>query len=481
MDKRNLTLVMDFYELTMSNGYYHYNETDQWAVFDCFYRSNPDKGGYAIFAGLHEVIEYVKNLSFSEEDIAYLRSLNMFDEEFLSYLRTFKFHGNIYSFKEGSIVYPYEPLITVFAPIIECQILETALLLYVNHETLIATKTNRIVLASKGRGVSDFGARRAHNMDAAIYGAKAAYIGGANSTATVYAAKEFNIPVSGTMAHSWVMTFEDEYEAFKKYAELYSDNCVLLIDTYDVLHSGIINAIKVAKEVLIPMGKRLKGVRIDSGDLAYLSKKIRQILDKNDMKDCKVVASNSLDEYTISSLLDQGAKIDSFGVGEKLITSASSPVLGAVYKLAAIKKDDVLTPKIKISASVGKITNPGFKTVYRVYDEQNKSIADLIALKDEVLDFSKPLHFVDPLKPWKNRVFENCTFKNMHETIFENGELVYKEPSLDETRQYVRMQVDNLMWEAEKRFEFPHIHYLDYTYKFNELKLKMIEKYSQYD
>ena len=283
------------------------------------------------------------------------------------------------------------------------------------------------------------------------------------------------------MAHSWVMTFEDEYEAFKKYAELYSDNCVLLIDTYDVLHSGIINAIKVAKEVLIPMGKRLKGVRIDSGDLAYLSKKIRQILDKNDMKDCKVVASNSLDEYTISSLLDQGAKIDSFGVGEKLITSASSPVLGAVYKLAAIKKDDVLIPKIKISASVGKITNPGFKTVYRVYDEQNKSIADLIALKDEVLDFSKPLHFVDPLKPWKNRVFENCTFKNMHETIFENGELVYKEPSLDETRQYVRMQVDNLMWEAEKRFEFPHIHYLDYTYKFNELKLKMIEKYSQYD
>ena len=420
MDKRNLTLVMDFYELTMSNGYYHYNETDQWAVFDCFYRSNPDKGGYAIFAGLHEVIEYVKNISFSEEDIAYLQSLNMFDEEFLSYLRTFKFHGNIYAFKEGSIVYPYEPLITVFAPIIECQILETALLLYVNHETLIATKTNRIVLASKGRGVSDFGARRAHNMDAAIYGARAAYIGGANSTATVYAAKEFNIPVSGTMAHSWVMTFEDEYEAFKKYAELYSDNCVLLIDTYDVLHSGIINAIKVAKEILIPMGKRLKGVRIDSGDLAYLSKKIRQILDKNDMKDCKVVASNSLDEYTISSLLDQGAKIDSFGVGEKLI-------------------------------------------------------------KDEVLDFSKPLHFVDPLKPWKNRVFENCTFKNMHETIFENGELVYKEPSLDETRQYVRMQVDNLMWEAEKRFEFPHIHYLDYTYKFNELKLKMIEKYSQYD
>ena len=354
-DARNLSLVMDFYELTMSHGYFCDKKDNREAakrrvVFDVFYRKNPDEGGYAIFAGLQQVIEYIQNLHFQEEDIEYLREQKIFEEEFLKYLQEFKFSGDIYALPEGTIMYPNEPIITVIAPLIDAQLIETALLLQVNHQSLIATKTSLIVRAAQGRSVSDFGARRAHNADAAVYGARAAYIGGANSTATVLAGKAFGIPVSGTMAHSWVMYYEDEYTAFKKYAERYPNACTLLVDTYDVLKSGIRNAIRVAKEVLEPKGYRLQGIRIDSGDLSYLSKKARVMLDKEGLTDCKIIASNSLDEFTITSLIHQGAAIDFFGVGERLITARSEPVFGAVYKLAAVEeKDSIFSPRIKVS------------------------------------------------------------------------------------------------------------------------------------
>ena len=475
MIERDLALVMDLYELTMSNGYFKEGKINQKAIFDMFYRNNPDNGGYVVFAGLEEVINYIQNLSFSDSDIKYLESLNIFDKKFLEFLRDFKFEGDITSFEEGSIVYPNEPLITVKGRLIECQLIETALLLMINHESLIATKTNRIVLASKGRAVADFGARRAHNVDAAVYGAKASYIGGASSTATVLAGKYFGIPVTGTMAHSWIMSFDSEYEAFLSYAKNYPNNCVLLIDTYDTIHSGLKNAIKVYNDYLKPNGFNLKGIRIDSGDLTYLSKKCRKILDENGLKDTKIVVSNALNEYKIQSLLDQGSQIDSFGVGENLITSASSPVLGGVYKVAAIEENGIFIPKIKISESVEKITNPGEKEVYRVFDNQGKSVADLISSKDEELDFAC-LNYVDPKKPWKKRTFEGFTFKKMRKEIFKNGKLVYQVPTLEERRNYVRNQVNNELWDAEKRFVLPHEHYLDFTKSYYDLKMKLIEE-----
>ncbi len=476
MEKRELELVMDLYELTMSNGYFLEDKINEEAIFDVFYRSNPDNGGYVIYVGLEDVIEYILNLKFNEDDIKYLKSLNMFDDRFLEFLKDFKFKGDIISFEEGSIVYPNEPLLTVKGRLIECQLIETALLLIINHESLIATKTNRIVLASKGRSVSDFGARRAHNIDAAVRGAKAAYIGGANSTATVLAGKLYNIPVSGTMAHSWVMSFDNEYDAFLSYAKIYPDNTILLIDTYDTIKSGLKNAIKVHNEYLKPKGYYLKGVRIDSGDLTYLSKKVRKILDDNGLNNTKIIVSNSLNEYKIQSLLDEGSKIDAFGVGENLITSSSSPVLGGVYKIAAIKRNNVFIPKIKISSSIEKITNPGEKEVYRVYDLNNKSIADLISLKGEELDFDS-LEYIDIKKPWKNRKFDN-NFKiaKLRKEIFKNGELVYKVPSLIERRNFVRYQVENELWDAEKRFVYPHEHYLDFTKEYYNLKMKLIEE-----
>ena len=397
-ETRNLSMVMDFYEMTMANGYFAAKDTDTLSVFDVFYRKNPDNAGFAIFAGLEQIIDYINNLHFEEEDIAYLRSQNLFSEEFLDYLRDYHFHGDIYAMPEGTVIYPYEPLVTVVAPLLDAQLIETAMLLEVNHQSLIATKANRIVRAAKGRVVSDFGARRAHNVDAAVYGARAAYIGGVAGTATVFAGELFDIPISGTMAHSWVMFCDSEYEAFKKYAETYPDSTVLLVDTYDVLKSGIPNAIKVAKEVLEPMGKRLKGVRIDSGDLAYLSKESRKLLDEAGLEDCKIVASNGLDEYTIRSLIHQGAEIDSFGVGERLITSASNPVFGAVYKLAAIKKGGKFIPKIKVSETAEKITDPGLKKIYRVYNQEGKAIADYLACYDEKIDSSKPVRYIDPQK-----------------------------------------------------------------------------------
>ena len=472
--KRNITLLMDFYELTMSNGYFINNLKDDIAVFDLFYRKNPDDAAYSIFVGLEDIINYILNLHFDDEDIAYLKSLNIFNDDFLNYLRNFKFSGDLYAFKEGSIVYPNVPLVTVVAPLIDCQLLETAMLATVNHETLIATKANRIVLASKGRSVSDFGARRAHNIDSALYGAKAAYIGGVNSTATTLAGQLFNIPVSGTMAHSWVMAFDSEYEAFLSYAKLYPSNTILLIDTYDVINSGLKNAIKVAKDYLIPNGYKLKGVRIDSGDLAYLSKKTRKILDENGLNDTIIVASNSLDEYKISSLIEQGAKLDSFGVGENLITSKSDPVFGGVYKLAGIYKNNVLEPKIKISATLEKITNPSFKEVYRLYNEENKAIGDLLTLKDEIVDENTKI--VDPLKPWKKIDLKQFKIKKMHHKIFEKGKLIYEIPSILDTRNYVRYQIDNELWDEEKRFVLPHTHYLDFSKALYDLKIKLIEE-----
>ena len=472
--KRNITLLMDFYELTMSNGYFINNLKDDIAVFDLFYRKNPDDAAYSIFVGLEDIINYILNLHFDDEDITYLRSLNIFNDDFLNYLSNFKFSGDLYAFKEGSIVYPNVPLVTVVAPLIDCQLLETAMLATINHETLIATKANRIVLASKGRSVSDFGARRAHNIDSALYGAKAAYIGGVNSTATTLAGQLFNIPVSGTMAHSWVMAFDSEYEAFLSYAKLYPSNTILLIDTYDVINSGLKNAIKVAKDYLIPNGYKLKGVRIDSGDLAYLSKKTRKILDENGLNDTIIIASNSLDEYKISSLIEQGAKLDSIGVGENLITSKSDPVFGGVYKLAGIYKNNVLEPKIKISATLEKITNPSFKEVYRLYNEENKAIGDLLTLKDEIVDENTQV--VDPLKPWKKIDLKQFKIKKMHHKIFEKGKLIYEIPSILDTRNYVRYQIDNELWDEEKRFVLPHTHYLDFSKALYDLKIKLIEE-----
>ena len=475
-DKRNLSMVMDFYEMTMSNGYFKADDQKTRVVFDVFYRKNPDGGGYSIFAGLEQIVDYIQNFHFDKEDIEYLRAQGIFDEAFLEYLKKFKFKGDIYAFPEGTIMYPSEPMLTVVAPLIDAQLVETALLLQINHQSLIATKASRIVRAAQGRAVSDFGARRAHNMDAAVLGARAAYIGGANGTATVLSGQLFGIPVGGTMAHSWVMYCEDEYEAFKKYALTYPDSCLLLIDTYDIMKSGVVNAIRVAKEVLEPMGKRLKGIRIDSGDLAYFSKKVRAALDEAGLTDCKITVSNSLDEYTINSLVEQGACIDSFGVGERLITSKSEPVFGAVYKLSAVEKNGVFEPRIKVSENVEKITNPGLKKVYRVYNESGMAVADLIATADEKIDLSKPFRYVDPKAPWRRRSFENCTAKELQVPIFKNGKLVYKLPTLEEIRDYVKQQMGDQMWQEEQRFENPHVHFMDMTPTYYEMKMELLHK-----
>ncbi len=372
MNDKKLSLVTDFYELTMSNGYFENNMQNTIAYFDVFFRQIPDNGGYVICSGLEQVVNYIENLKFNDDDINYLKSLNKFSDGFLKYLKSFKFTGDVWGIPEGTVVFPNEPLITVKAPIIEAQLLETMLLMLVNHQSLIATKASRIVLAAKGRPVMEFGSRRAHSVDAAVLGSRAAIIGGCIGTSCTYTAKEFGTIASGTMAHSFIQSFDSEYDAFKAYAELYPDDCTLLIDTYDTLGSGIVNAIKVFNDVLLPKGFRPKAVRLDSGDLAYLSKKVRSILDEAGFEDCKICVSNSLDENLISSLLDQGAQIDSFGVGENLITSKSNPVLGGVYKLCALEKDGKIIPKIKISENTGKITNPGFKKVYRFYSKDTR-------------------------------------------------------------------------------------------------------------
>ena len=476
-DKRNISMMMDFYEMTMSYGYFNDHDTDTKVVFDVFYRQNPDGGGFAIFAGLEQVIEYVENMRFSEDDIEYFRQQHMFSEEFLAFLKDFRFHGDIYAMPEGTVMYPNEPILTVVGSLIDAQLVETAILAQINHQSLIATKARRIVKAAgEGRAVSDFGARRAHNMDAATYGARAAYIGGVVGTATVSAGQMFDIPISGTMAHSWVMFYGDEFEAFKHYAENYPDATVLLVDTYDVIHSGIPNAIRVAKEVLEPMGKRLKGIRIDSGDLAYLSKRVRRMLDEAGLEDCKIVVSNSLDEFTIASLLSQGACIDSFGVGERLITAKSEPVFGAVYKLAAVGENGSFSPRIKVSENVEKITNPGLKDLYRVYDKDGHAVADMLAVCGETVDMEKPFRYVDPQKPWKNRTFEGCTVKNQRRLYVQDGKRTQKLPTLGEIRDYVKAQLKYEIWEEEQRFENPHRHYLDMTPDYYELKMELLSE-----
>ena len=475
---RNLTMLMDYYELTMSNGYFVKGFKDKVVVFDMFYRRNPDNGGFVVAAGLEQLIDYIQDMHFTKEDIEYLRSKGQFDEGFLKYLEDFKFTGTIEAVPEGTICYPNTPIVTVTAPVIEAQLIETMLLLTVNFQSLIATKASRICRAAGDDGsiVMEFGARRAHGPDAAILGARAAYIGGAGATATVIADEEFGIPAVGTMAHSWIQFFDSE--AFKAYAEVYPDNCTLLIDTYDIIKSGAVNAIRVAKEVLEPMGKRLKGVRIDSGDLAYFSKKLRKMFDSEGMEDCKIVVSNSIDEFLIKSLQKQGAKIDSYGVGERMITSKSDPVFGGVYKLVAVQNDEgEFLPKIKISENIEKITNPGRKKLWRIYSrETGYGLADLLTFYDEEVDVSKPYPYVDPVKPWKKMHFENVDVKEMQVTIFKDGELVYKKPELNKIRDYVSYQLKNQVWEEEQRYENPHIHYVDLSKELYKVKAGMLEK-----
>lgn len=475
---RNLTLVMDLYELTMAYNYYKQGTKDQYVYFDMYYRANPDNGGYAIFAGLSQLIEIIADLHFSDRDIEYLRNLNKFDEDFLTYLKNFKFTGDIYSVKEGEIVFPNEPLVTVKAKFIEAQLIETLLLVTVNHQSLVATKTSRIVHEAKGRPVLEFGARRAQGYDGAVYGARAAYIGGAAGSATVLAGQYFNIPLVGTMAHSFVQSFDSEFEAFKAYALTYPDSCVLLVDTYDTLKSGVVNAIRVAKEVLAPLGKKLVGIRLDSGDLAYLSKKARAMLDQAGLAEVKITASNALDEYLIRSLLDQGAAIDSFGVGENLIVSKSAPVFGGVYKLVAIEREGMIIPKIKVSENVAKITNPGYKKVYRLYDRaDHKAIGDVIAFGHEIIDPAKDITIYHQSNLWKFKRIKANSYEvqELQVPIFIKGQKVYEEPDIQGIQAYCKSQKEK-MWQEIFRLEYPHTYYVDLTKELLNHKLKMLEE-----
>ncbi|MBR2900969.1 MAG: nicotinate phosphoribosyltransferase [Clostridia bacterium] len=470
MDNRNLTLLCDFYELTMANGYFFSDRKDGIAYFDVFFRDIPDGGGFAIAAGLGQIIDYIKNLKFTAEDIEYLRGLNMFGEEFLEYLKDFRFTGDIYAVPEGTPIFPREPVMTIKAPVIEAQFIETYVLTTFNHQSLIATKANRITRAAEGRVVSEFGARRAHGADAAIHGARAAYIGGVAGTSCVISAKEYSLPVSGTMAHSWVQMFDDEYTAFKTYCELYPDNATLLVDTYNVLKSGVPNAIKAFKEC----GITKCGVRIDSGDIAYLSKEVRKMLDDAGMHGCKIVVTNSLDEKIIKDILRQGAKVDVFGVGERLITAKSHPVFGGVYKLAAIEENGKIIPKIKISENPDKITNPHFKKVYRLFRKSDGvAIADYITLHDEEFDTNSPIELFDPVFTWKRQTVTDYVAVELMKPIFINGEFVYEAPTLSEMRDYCKAQVDSL-WDEVRRFENPHRYYVDLSQKLWDLKQELL-------
>lgn len=472
---RNLTMLCDFYELTMANGYFHCEMKDKITYFDVFYRNNPDEGGYAIACGLEQIVEYVNSLHFDEDDIAYLRSKGCFGEDFLEYLRHFRFTGDMWAVPEGTVVFPGEPLITVRAPAMEAQFIETYLLMMINHQSLIATKASRITRAAKGRAISEFGSRRAQGADAAILGARAAYIGGCAATACTITDEVYRVPATGTMAHSWVQMFDDEYTAFKTYCEMYPNNATLLIDTYNVLESGVPNAIRAFKEVLEPMGITRCGVRIDSGDITYLTKKVRSMLDEAGLVDCKIVVSNSLDEHIIREILRQGACVDAFGVGERLITAKSDPVFGAVYKLCAVEQaDGTIVPKIKLSENVGKITTPHFKKVYRLKGrDNNKAEADLVCLHDEVIDDTKPLEIFDPEHTWKRKVMEDFTAEELLKPIFKNGSLVYALPTIEQVRRHCQESLDE-MWDEVKRFSNPHNYYVDLSDKLWTLKDSMI-------
>lgn len=473
-DNRNLTMLVDFYELTMGNGYFEKNIEDKIAYFDMYFRRVPDGGGYCIMAGVEQLIEYLSSLKFTDDDINYLRSKNIFSEAFLEYLRNFKFSCDVWAVPEGNPVFPNQPLVTVRGPVVQAQFVETMILLTINHQTLIATKANRICRAAKGRTVMEFGSRRAQGYDGAIYGARAAMVGGCDSTACTIADQRFDIPAVGTMAHSWIQLFDTEYEAFRTWAEVYPDNCLLLIDTYNVLKSGLPNAIKVFDEVLKPQGKRPTGIRIDSGDITYLSKQCRKMLDDAGYSDCKIVVSNSLDEYIISDVLAQGACIDSFGVGERLITAKSEPVFGGVYKLVAVEKEGKIIPKIKISENNEKITNPGFKKTVRIFDkDSHKAIADLIMLHDEVIDESLPLTIFHPIHTWKKKNITNYYVKDLMVKIFDNGKPIYTSPSVMEIREFSNLETERL-WPEVLRFENPHEYPVDLSDNLWSLKQTLL-------
>ena len=472
----NLTMLCDYYELTLGYGYIVQGMQDCITYFDIFFRSVPDNGGFAIAAGLEQAIEYISQLHFDEEDIEYLRGRKMFDEGFLSYLRSFRFTGDIWAVPEGTPIFPREPIMTVRAPAIQAQLVETFLLLTLNHQSLIATKANRVVRAAKGRVVLEFGSRRAQGVDAAVDGARAAYIGGCKGTACTLTDQLYGVPAGGTMAHSWVQMFPSEYEAFKAYCETYPDNPTLLVDTYNTLRSGIPNAIRVFNEVLKPRGLTKCGIRLDSGDMTYLTRKARKMLDEAGWQTCQISCSNSLDEYIIEDILNQGAQIDMFGVGERLITAKSEAVFGGVYKLTAIEDEQGnIIPKIKISENVGKITNPGFKKVYRFFERENgMAEADYICMHDETVDDTKPLEICDPSARWKRKTMENFKAQELLVPVFKKGKLVYELPTLDEIRRRCAYEVSTL-WPEVKRFDFPHQYYVDLSEKLMSLKDEMLD------
>ena len=474
-EKLNMTMLCDFYELTMGNGYFQNGYKDRITYFDVFFRRVPDGGGFAIAAGLDQLIDYIENLHFTKEDIDYLRGRNLFDEEFLTYLENFRFTGDIYAIPEGTPVFPREPLITVRAPAIEAQLIETFTLLTVNHQSLIATKANRIVRAARGRTVLEFGSRRAQGADAAIVGARAAYIGGCHGTACTISDELYGVPAGGTMAHAWVQMFDTELDAFKTYCEIYPTNATLLVDTYDTLKSGVPNAIRAFNEVLKPLGITKCGIRLDSGDMAYLSRQARKMLDDAGWTDCKISVSNSLDEYLIQDLLLQGARIDMFGVGERMITAKSEPVFGGVYKLAAVEdKDGNIIPKIKVSENVEKITVPHFKKVYRFYGrDTGKAIADYMTVYDEQVDDERDLELFDPTATWKTKTVYNYTARELQVPIFIGGKCVYDRPSLEQIREYCRQETDTL-WDEVKRFDNPHSYYVDLSPKLWQIQQDLL-------
>ena len=477
-ERTNMSMLTDFYELTMANGYLDNGCGDTIVYFDAFFRNVPEGGGYAVMAGVEQVIDYLSNLHFSERDLEFLQTNYHFGDKFIEYLRNFEFTCDVWAIPEGTVVFPREPLVKVRGPIIQAQLLETALLCTINHQTLIATKTARIVRAAEGRPVMEFGARRAQGFDASVLGARAAYIAGAAGTSCTICGQQFNIPLSGTMAHSWVMLFDTEFDAFKAYSLTYPDGALLLVDTYDVLRSGIPNAIRCAKEVLEPMGKRLKGIRIDSGDLTYMTQQARKMLDEAGLTDCKITVSNALDEYLIRDLINQGACIDSFGVGERLITSKAEPVFGGVYKIAAVEdKDGNVIPKMKISDSIGKVTNPCNKEIIRFYDKATgKALADVLMVAGEEVPNGEPYEIFDPNVTWKSKVLENYTTRKLLVPIFEHGKLVYEKPTIAEIRAYCTKELDSL-WDSVKRFENPHDYYVDLSPKLWKIKDDILRSY----
>ena len=473
-DRRNLTMLADYYEFTMANGYLENGLGEKITCFDMYFRAIPDDGGFAIMAGVDQLIEYLKNLRFTEEDISYFKSKNLFGDKFLEYLKDFEFTCDVWAIQEGTPIFPQEPLVIIRGPVVQAQLVETMILLTINHQSLIATKANRIVRAAKGRPVMEFGSRRAQGYEAAILGARAAYIGGCVGSANTIVDRDFDVPALGTMAHSWVQMFDSELEAFNAYARVYPDSCVLLVDTYNTLKSGVPNAIKCFNEVVLPAGFRPKGIRLDSGDIAYLSKEARRMLDEAGFSDVKITASSGLDEYIIRDLLNQGANVDIFGVGERLITARSEPIFGGVYKLVAVETNGEMIPKIKLSENVGKITTPGFKQIHRLFDRtSNKAIADVVTLHDEEIDDTKPYEIFHPLFTWKKKTVENFYSRKLLVQIFDKGLNIYQSPDIHEIKDYCLDQID-LLWDEVKRFKKPHEYIVDLSLKLWTIKDKLL-------